>query len=196
LKILTVSDRIEPKLLSPGQASRLGPIDLLLSCGDLPPEYLSGLVEVFGVPLFYVCGNHDIRHADKSPMGGTDLHGRLCRFGGHSFLGFAGSRWYNGGPYQCTEAQMRWTVWKMFPRIWLQGGIEIVITHAPPRHIHDAEDTCHRGFGAYRALIERFAPRYFLHGHIHALFANSDQRITRLGQTLVINCYGHYVFEI
>ena len=33
--------------------------------------------------------------------------------------------------------------------------MDIIITHAPPRHIHDAEDQCHRGFESFQHLIDR-----------------------------------------
>lgn len=84
----------------------------------------------------------------------------------------------------------------MTPRIWRHRGLDIVITHAPPRHIHDAEDRCHRGFKSFRRLIERHAPRYFIHGHIHADFADPSDRITNLGGTQIINTYGYHVLEI
>jgi hypothetical protein len=36
-------------------------INLILGCGNLPPEYLTFLVTRFNAPLFYVRGNHGIR---------------------------------------------------------------------------------------------------------------------------------------
>ena len=75
-------------------------VDLILSCGDLPPEYLTRLANVFEAPLFYVRGNHDIRYDDKPPVGCTDLHRRLAKIAGINILGLAGSHWYNGGPFQ------------------------------------------------------------------------------------------------
>ena len=69
-------------------------VDLILSCGDLPPEYLSRLVNCFKAPLYYVRGNHDIRYDEKPPEGCRDLHGKLVknkrakhsRFGGVSLV--------------------------------------------------------------------------------------------------------------
>ena len=34
-------------------------IDVIVSCGDLNPSYLSFLTTMVGVPLLYVHGNHD-----------------------------------------------------------------------------------------------------------------------------------------
>ena len=75
-------------------------------------------------------------------------------------------------------------------------GLDIIITHAPPRHIHDGEDQCHRGFECFLNLIERYAPRYFIHGHMHFNYTENAQRITVVNKTKVINSYGHYLFEI
>lgn len=196
MKILTVSDRVESSLYDQFDAERFRDIELILGCGDLPPEYLSFLVNAFKVPLYYVRGNHDIRYDVKPPEGGIDLHGRLVKYRGLNILGLGGSRWYNGGPNQYTEAQMRKTILQMRARIWWRKGVDIVITHAPPRRIHDAEDLCHRGFRSFRQLIERYAPTYFIHGHIHAAFSDPAERITLVNQTKVVNSYGHFIFEI
>ena len=195
-RILIVSDVVVPALDYALDAQRFGRIDLLLSCGDLPPEYLSSLMHAFGVPLYYVRGNHDIRYDAKPPVGGKEIHGQIVQLGSMRLLGFSGSRWYNGGPNQYTEGQMRQLIWRLRPRLWWKKGVDIVLTHAPPRRIHDAEDLCHRGFKSYRQLIDWYQPAYFLHGHIHAHFENRDQRMTQVGRTRVINCFGHYLLEV
>lgn len=171
-------------------------IDVIISCGDLPPEYLSRLAHVFNAPLYYVGGNHDIRYQEKPPQGGSNLHGRLESFGGVRFLGLEGSRWYNGGPYQYTEGQMRSIIRRLRPTLWWQGGIDVVVTHAPPRYIHDTEDLCHRGFKSFRWLIDKYQPDYFIHGHIHRNFADPAERITVVDTTKVVNTYGYCILEI
>lgn len=196
MKILTVSDRVEPTLYDRFDAKRFPGVKLILSCGDLPPEYLSFLAAVFNVPLCYVRGNHDIRFESKPPDGCTDLHGKLIQFKGIGILGLAGSRWYNGGPNQYTEEEMRKIIRGLRPRIWRQGGVDIVITHAPPRYIHDAEDQCHKGFKSYQWIIDHYSPGYFIHGHIHSTFSDPSQRITMVEKTKVLNTYGYHLFEI
>ena len=195
IKILSVSDMVEPTLDRGNSSDLFGKIDLIISCGDLPPEYLSRLVHFFKAPLYYVKGNHDIRYKDKLPMGGDDLHGRLVKVAGLNILGLEGSHWYNGGPHQYTETQMRAFIRWLRPKIWWHGGIDIVVTHAPPRHIHDAQDPCHRGFECFRRLIEKYQPSYFLHGHIHQNFSDDSERITVANATQVVNTYGHFLFE-
>ncbi len=196
MKVLCVSDTVVADLERGCDSAHAGSADLILSCGDLPPEYLSLLAATFNAPLFYVRGNHDIRYERKPPQGCRDIHGRLVRHRGLRFLGLEGSRWYNGGPCQYTESQMRWTVFRLLPRIWWLRGVDIVVTHAPPRGIHDAEDLCHRGFSIFRRLISWHHPGYFLHGHIHRLFERDADRITLAGSTRVVNCYGSYRFTI
>lgn len=196
MKLLVISDVVEPALYRELDPEPLADIDLVISCGDLPPEYLSYLVGALQVPLYYVRGNHDIRYDDKPPEGATDIHGRLMTFRGLHILGIEGSRWYNGGPYQYEESEMKWIIRKLWWILWWRGGVDIVVTHAPPRFIQDAEDRCHRGFRSFHRLINRYNPRYFLHGHIHRFFDNDGDRITRVRRTQVINCYGHYILDI
>lgn len=196
MRILTVSDAVVPDLAENLDRRRFAGLDLILSCGDLPPEYLTFLQTELGAPLFYVRGNHDIRYQSQPPRGCIDLHGRLIRFQGLNLLGLEGSMWYNGGPMQYTERQMQQILWKLKPALWWRGGVDIVFTHAPPRGIHDADDLCHRGFEAYRRLLASHRPGYFIHGHIHRQFRDPAERITEVAGTRVINTYGYQVMEV
>ena len=196
MKILTVSDRVEPVLFTEFDPVRFAGIELVISCGDLPPEYLTFLANALHAPCFYVRGNHDIRYDSKPPLGCTDIHAKLVRAKGIRLLGLEGSRWYNGGPHQYSEREMKRIIWGLRPKLWIGKGLDIIVTHAPPRHIHDEEDQCHRGFRSFRWLIDKYSPKYFVHGHIHALFGDPSQRITTVNRTKVINSYGHFVFDI
>ena len=170
--------------------------DLILSCGDLPPEYLSGIARRLDVPLFYVRGNHDIRYRTTPPIGCTNLHLRFIRHNGIRFVGFEGSRWYNGGPIQYREAEMRRFSQQMWPKLLWNRGVDLIVTHTPPRYIHDAEDRCHRGFKTFRKLMTKYQPYYLIHGHIHRSFTHAAERMTRLGRTQIVNTYGYYQFDI
>ena len=194
MNVLSVSDVVVHELVDsqydPGQR-----IDLVIACGDLPPEYLRSLRNRYDVPLFFVLGNHDIRH-DVPPAGCTNLTGRIICHEGVNFLGFSGSRWYNGKPNQYREREMRAQIRRLWFRLWLLEKLDVVVTHAPPRRIHDAEDRCHKGFNCYRTLIERYGPRYFIHGHIHRQFDSVSERISMAGKTTVINSYGYHTFTL
>lgn len=196
MRILSVSDYVVSDLYDNLEVERFPKMDLILSCGDLPPEYLSYLYTSFNAPLYYVCGNHDIRYDSKTPGGCVDLNAKIIQFQGIKILGLEGSRWYNGGPHQYRERKMWKTIRSLRLKVWRQKGIDIIITHAPPRYIHDAEDPCHRGFKSFRWLIDNYCPNYFIHGHIHAEFDDPAERITKINKTKVVNTYGYYIFEI
>lgn len=196
MKILTVSDYVVPALYDHFKAERFPGIDLILSCGDLPAEYLSFLVTMFNVPLFYVCGNHDVHYDQNPPEGCVNVDGKVVVHRGLRILGLEGSHWYNGKPHQYTQRQMWRKIRKVRLQLWRKGGVDLIMTHAPPRHIHDAEDICHQGFESFCWLIDRYAPRYFLHGHMHFTYTTNARRITVVKETRVINSYGYYILEI
>ncbi|MBW2056611.1 MAG: metallophosphoesterase [Deltaproteobacteria bacterium] len=196
MRILTVSDRVVEALEDRSDPASFPEVDLVLSCGDLPPEYLSSLARKFSAPLFYVRGNHDIRHDGYRPAGCIDADMKVVLYRGLRILGLEGSQWYNGKPHQYTERQMRQRIRKAGAGIRRHGGIDIVITHAPPRHVHDGEDQCHRGFESFHRLIERYGPRYLIHGHMHLDYSHQEQRMTVVNRTMVINTYGYYFLEI
>lgn len=197
MKILSVADRVEKDLLeSVGGGPAIDGIELILSCGDLPPEYLTALHNRYETPLFYVLGNHDLRYGKSPPGGCVPVDRRLVRTGNMKIVGFSGSRWYNGAINQYSEEQMAGFIGKLRFTLWRQKGVDLVLTHAPPRFIHDAEDRCHRGFRTFRRFIDKYQPRFFIHGHIHARFADDEERITMVNSTSVINSYGYFVFQV
>ena len=197
MKILIVADRVTEKLLEPVKGGPfLKDIDLLMSCGDLPPEYLKNLTFKYSVPLLYILGNHDIRYKTAPPNGCRNIDRRIVTFGGKKIVGFSGSRWYNGGVNQYTENEMRRFISKMRYSLWRGGSPDLVLTHAPPRHVNDAEDLCHRGFKKFNNFINKYKPLYFLHGHIHRLFESNSERVSIVNTTQVINCYGFFILEI
>jgi Icc-related predicted phosphoesterase len=195
MKILAVTDFIEPLSSDLLNSSFFSEVALIISCGDLPPDYLSALSKAFSAPLYYVRGNHDLAYASSPPKNCYDIHAQVVSFGDRGILGLEGSHWYNGKPLQYTEAEMRQIVRFLRPRLRPHRTLDMIVTHAPPRHIHDTEDPCHRGFQVFRRLIDRYQPKYFLHGHIHRRFDDPGQRVTRIGRTQVINCSGYCVLE-
>jgi len=197
MKILSVADCVAKELLDPvGGGPAIQGVELIISCGDLPPEYLSALRHRYDAPLLYVLGNHDLRYEESPPVGCSHIDRYIVTVGTTRIIGFSGSRWYNGNINQYTEKQMARFIRKLRFSLWRHKGVDLVISHASPRFIHDAEDPCHRGFRAYRQFIDKYQPRYFIHGHIHTLFEDDSERITKVHSTTVINSYGYYVLEI
>ena len=115
MKILVVADIVTPELTEGILGTVSSEVDLIISCGDLPPEYLSSLTHYFGVPLYYVKGNHDIRYQDSPPQGCQHIHRQVVTFQGVRFLGLSGSRWYNGGMNQYHEKEMS----RFIRKLWL-----------------------------------------------------------------------------
>jgi uncharacterized protein len=196
LRILSVSDYADNGLIRQVETKTLPSIDLIISCGDLDPEFLSFLRDRLDCPLFYVKGNHDIRYTPSNPVGCQNIHQRITRFNHINILGLEGSMWYNGGANQYTEAMMKKQIFSLWLSLWRKKPIHMIITHAPPRHIHDKEDLCHRGFECFNTLIQKYRPDYFIHGHIHREFDTQSDRITRVNHTQIINTCGYTFIEV
>ena len=102
---------------------------------------------------------------------------------------------YRNGHYQYSEKEMA----RRIRRLWFQlrwfGGFDVLVTHAPLRGFHDGDDLCHTGFEAFRPLLERYQPKYFLHGHMHMNYGAKTPRLSMYGDTVVINGYRTYDFE-
>ncbi len=196
--ILIVGDTVDPALYDHFRRDRFPEtIDLILSVGDLPSWYLSYLMSVFNAPLYYVRGNHDKSYEENPPEGGENLDGRLVQFRELVLLGFEGSMFYHSPKaVQYTERQMWWKWQRLRPKLLLQKKVDILLTHAPPLGIHDAEDQCHRGFLVFSQIIYRYRPRYFIHGHTHLNYGYKQKRIDVVNDTEVINGYGYHILHL
>jgi uncharacterized protein len=204
ISILVVSDVVSREVYNQQIRELFSGVSLVLSCGDLPYDYLEYIVTMLDVPLLYVHGNHDrplrTDHSEiPAPRGCIWVEGRILAEQGLLIAGLGGSIRYKPiGAHQYTEWEMRKRVGRLAPRFWwnrLRGRrLDIFLAHAPPRGIHDEEDFAHHGFETFRSLIERQRPRYFIHGHTqpHA----GVPQVTRLGETEVIHINGWRVLEV
>jgi Icc-related predicted phosphoesterase len=200
MKMLCVSDQIDPLLYSDSIQKRYAGVDIVLSAGDLPLDYLHFIASSLNKPLLYVSGNHHIgEKANNACQGSGCVHvgSKVRREEGLIVAGLGGSVRYNRGPNQFTELQMYLKALKLVPRLLLNRMfhgrfLDVLLTHAPPRGIHDKPD--HRGFKAFLWCIRAFRPKYLIHGHIH-LYDLADVRRTRWHKTEVINAYGHYLID-
>ncbi|MDR2102811.1 MAG: metallophosphoesterase [Treponema sp.] len=215
MKILCISDHIDPLVYTNSIRERFRDIDLILSAGDLPMDYLEFIVSSLNKPLLFVFGNHNleglnlykpggdvfspIEHTIVYGCGATHIGSRVVMEGGMIFAGLGGSMRYNKGENQFTEFQMNLEILKLLPklifnRIFRGRFLDVLLTHASPKGIHDKEDRCHWGFKTFLRFIQVFKPKYLVHGHIH-LYDLSDVRLTRYENTLVVNAYSHYVID-
>lgn len=196
MKILLVSDEESPYLWDYYRPGCLKDIDLILSCGDLKAEYLTFLVTMGRAPLLYVHGNHDGSYETRPPEGCDCIDGKLVRVGNLRIMGLGGCPKYNGGPHQYTERQMARRIAKLGFPLLRSGGVDIVVTHAPVRDHGDAPDPAHRGFQAFQPLLDRFKPRYLVHGHVHMRYGADLPRIQTYGDTTLVNACERYILEI
>ncbi len=219
MKILCVSDQIDPLVYSGAIKERFADMDYVLSAGDLPMDYLGFIVSCLNKPLLFVFGNHNLqslhhfrpgfddRFAEKGAFnemdadssGAIHLGFKLRKEGPMLFAGLDGSLRYNKGRNQYSDFEMFLNMLKLAPRLYLNRilygrYLDILLTHAPPEGIHDKSDPCHRGFRCLLWFMRTFKPRYLIHGHIH-LYDLNDVRSTRYGETLVVNAYSHFIID-
>ena len=195
MKILVVADEPCKALWDYYDGERLKGVDLILSAGDLPPQYLSFLVTFSNCPLLYVHGNHDGVYDRQAPDGCIDIDGKIYQFEGIRILGLGGSMAYNEGPYQYTERQMKRRVQKAHFSLMRSKGFDILLTHAPIHGVNDQDDLPHRGFEVFDTLLEKYHPRYMVHGHVHMNYNYNLPRTVRHRDTTVINAYERYLLD-
>jgi len=196
MKILCVSDQIDPLIYTGALKQSHADVDIVLSAGDLPLEYLDYIAATLKKPLFFVFGDH---HIEENGNSAAHIDMKVRYESGLIIAALGGSMRYNKGENQFTNFQMNLKILKLLPalvfnRIFRGRFLDILLTHAPPWGIHDRKSKCHSGFKCFLWLMRVFKPRYLVHGHIH-FFDLSEDRATRLDDTLVINAYGHYLID-
>lgn len=196
MKILVLADQKSKYLYDYYEPDKLKDIDLIISCGDLAPVYLSFFVTLCNVPLLYVRGNHDNRYEQTPPEGCTCIEDDIYVHEGVRILGLGGSMEYiPKAKNQYSEVKMNRRVWKLKFKLWKKRGFDILVTHAPARGINDLEDLPHRGFEVFRKLMEKYEPKFFFHGHVHANYSRKFKRIDTYGKTTIVNAYEYYIVE-
>ena len=196
MKILFVADEESRMIWDFFRKEDYEDVDLIISCGDLKPEYLSFLATMVSVPVLYIRGNHDDKYEKFPPEGCTCIEDDIYTFNGVRILGLGGSYRYKPGKNQYTEKQMRMRVMRLFLKLKRNKGFDILVTHSPARGFHDGEDLPHRGFEIFNRLIETYHPRYFVHGHVHMNYGRQFPRVDQMGETCVVNAFERYTIEI
>lgn len=212
MRALVISDKVEPILYSPAINDRVGPVDLIISCGDLPFYYIEYIVSMVNRPAYYVFGNHgrefeyqsgkgESWNRQTAPLGAVNLHTRAANVDGLLLAGLEGSIRYNdSSEAQYTDNEMWFNILKLAP--WLAYNrlrhgrwLDVLVAHSPPFGIHDKPDRAHTGFRSFLGFMRYFKPRYLLHGHIH-LYRNNEPTCTRYYETDVINVYPFRVLDL
>ena len=196
MKILVLADEEYPAFWENYREDRLKEYDLIISCGDLNPKYLSFIVTMARAPLLYVHGNHDVSYERIPPEGCDCIEDDIVVYKGLRILGLGGCVQYRPGQHQYTPKQMRKRIRKLRFKLWRHKGVDIVVTHAPPEGVGDGEDVAHRGFQAFLELIDKYHPQYLLHGHVHLRYGEDRTRLREYNGTQVINASEYYVLEL
>ena len=201
MNVLSLSDVVISFIYSPAIRTRFQDVGLAIGCGDLPYYYQEYVISMLDVPFFFVRGNHDkeieytVSGIRRAPAGAVDLHTRVTNFRGLLLAGVEGSLRYREGPFLYSQSQMWLNVIRLVPglmrnRYSFGRYLDIFVTHAPPRGIHEGGDWTHQGINAFRWLIKIFQPRFHFHGHIHVYRPDTTIE-TEFGKTRVINTYGY-----
>jgi uncharacterized protein len=197
IRILAASDEPDAALEVERNRETLGPIDLVIGCGDLSPDWLCFLGDAFRVPIVYVRGNHDRQGPWPAPgelpppaagLDGRELPGiRILALPWPSFRRDAAPR---------DERDAWLQVARLGPRLVVPASSPVlVVSHAPPRDAGDTpEDAYHVGFSAYRLLAGRLRPPLWLHGHTNPA-AQADWRVD-VGPTTYANVTGSILVEL
>lgn len=242
MKVLCVSDQLDPLVYSTSIKERFKDIDVILCAGDLPLDYVDFIVSSLNKPTFFIFGNHNLKEfslyhknihstsptalpfpnannfndsaTHKSAGHGADYAGfKVLKVKSISitnsktgkktpFLiaGASGSIRYNHGMNQYTDRQMFFKLLQLVPTLILNKilygrYVDVFLTHASPRHIHDLEDKCHQGFKCFNWFMRKFTPKYLIHGHIH-LYDSRAERITQCENTTVVNAFGYTIVDM
>ena len=213
MRILAVADEVDDGMYG----DRLPELraDLVLSCGDLPYDYLEYLVSRLDVPLLYVPGNHDpslkapdltwmplrseLTRPQLGPAGCESVDGRVIEVEGLRIAGLGGSIRYKDGPNQYSQGQAGLRALKLEVLIRLKRvrngrKLDVLVTHAPPFGLAEAKDSAHVGLVATLRLIQHFHPLIAVHGHVHPYGRALPER--RVGATRVINVVPWRVIEL
>lgn len=81
-------------------------------------------------------------------------------------------------------------------RLWRAGGVDIVLAHSPMLGYGDGEDYAHQGFESLLALVDKYQPKYLIHGHVHVNYGFHIPRVLQRGETIIINAYERYVLDL
>lgn len=195
MRILAIADEESTYLWDFFEKRKLAGIDLIISCGDLHPHYLSFLATFTDAPVLYVHGNHDDKYDTTPPEGCICIDDTIYVHNGVRILGLGGSMRYRPGNYQYTESAMRRRVARLWFQLLRHGGFDILVTHAPAYQLGDGRDLPHQGFREFVRLMDKYKPKYFLHGHVHLTYGLAHKRYDKYQDTHIINAYERFVFD-
>lgn len=187
MKILAIADRA-PKESIRAILERESNVDLVCTLGDLDYFSLLELKEVYDIPKIGVYGNH-CSGTYFEELGIKNMHLSTFEYKGFIFGGFEGSVRYKSDPqapmYTQEEASQMLAT---FPRV------DVMLGHSPPYGINDEpEEIAHQGFKALREYVEKYKPKYLLHGHTYPTEKNL---VTEYQETKIVYVFSDKIVEL
>ena len=195
MKILVISDEESKYYWDYFSKDKFEDIDLIISCGDLAPQYLQFLVTMTNLPVLYVHGNHDSCYEKTPPDGCICIDDTIYVYKGIRIMGLGGSMEYSKGNFQYTENKMRKRYNRLFLKLLKYRRIDILVTHSPSFEINDGTDLPHKGFAVFKEIMDKYKPKYHIHGHVHKSYGKEFKRIDTYKDTTIINACERYVFD-
>jgi Icc-related predicted phosphoesterase len=196
MKILFLADVEDPYYWDYYEKEKLAGIDLIISCGDLKPQYLTFFSSMTSIPIMYIKGNHDDIYETDPPGGCECIEDKVVTFKGLRICGLGGSMRYKPGVNQYTNMQMKARITKMKLKRMKLKDVDILVTHAPAQGLGDEKDLCHQGFEAFKEFMDKYHPKYMMHGHVHKTYGAGFKREQEYNGTKIVNTYKNYILEI
>ena len=198
-RVMVIADMVHPYVYRAGFPAGLPPIDLVLSAGDIPGYFLEFLASCLTVPVIYVPGNHNDEYINEGggrhrPQGVINAQGRVITAAGLRIAGWGGVPRYRQGENQYTPLQARLGLGKL--AFQARGGLDILLTHAPPEGPHAGSDYAHRGCASINRFMEKRRPPLVIHGHIHEYEGKKIGYTDEKTGAQVINAYGYHILEL
>jgi len=158
--------------------------DLVVISGDFTTygslDYVSSLLKriknilVLGIP-----GNCDMPEiVNLLEKQHVNLHNKRVDFAGWQFFGFGGGIPTSSGmPFEVDEGVIE----SSLRAIAVKNGV--MVTHQPPFGVNDTgRSGKHGGSKSILKIVQEFAPRLALAGHMH-----ESRGVTKLGETVCVN---------
>jgi hypothetical protein len=192
----------EPALEQAVNRVGLEPIDAVIGCGDVEPDWLAFLGDAFCAPVLFVRGNHDrggLWAEAELPVPKPLQPGRLADGFG---VPVAALEW--PGVEDAGNARHDGLAWRHALSVAMRVALDrlagrdrpvLVISHVPPAGVGDTPtDRYHVGFRAYRWLLARLRPPLWLHGHTTPAATTAWRH--EVDGTIVANVTGAVLVEL
>lgn len=158
--------------------------NIIITLGDVDIMFLKSLKKNFADKrVVGIHGNHDYL-GDLEHFGIENIHGKTVKIDDIKISGLEGCLNYKNHPLLHTDEEIVDVISK------LDTNSDIIISHNSPLGVHDGENITHRGYLGLREYIEKYQPKYCVHGHQHI------NETTKVDNTTIISVYGGTILDL